>query len=138
MKVSKDLPPNYYEILKAIPEIAEHEPIFCYGDTVYNVEGELRKDLELHESVHSRQQGKYPDAWWYQYLNSPSFRLDQEIEAYAYQYAFISRNLKGKWLRHGLEQMAHTLSSSMYGNLLTFNEAISKIRNKAREEAVRG
>lgn len=133
MKVSKELPPNYADIVRAIPEIAEHKPIFCFGDTVYNVEGELRKDLDIHEEIHSKQQGVYPGIWWYQYLTDKEFRLKQEIEAYGAQYAFISKALKGRWLRYGLDKMAHDLSSGMYGNLLCHNEAVSKIRNQAKD-----
>lgn len=133
MKVSKELPPNYADIVKAIPEIAEHKPIFCFGDTVYNVEGELRKDLEVHEEVHSKQQGKNPAAWWEKYLESVEFRLSQEIEAYSAQYIFISKFLKGKLLRNALGSMGRDLSSALYGNILTHGEAVSKIRNYAKE-----
>lgn len=134
MKTSKELPPNWYDIQKVlkIDPFAPENPIFCYGDTVYNVKGELRPDLDVHEYTHSQQQGDNPEIWWFKYLNDVKFRVEQEIEAYGNQYVFISRALKGKWLKYGLNDMAKNLSSDLYGSIISHNEAVSKIRNYAK------
>lgn len=134
MKISQDKPPNYEDIKKVldIHGLEGEEPIFCYGDTIYNAQEDLRPDLIVHEEVHSRQQGLHPQVWWYQYLKDPVFRLEQELEAYAVQYKFIKKYLDNKLVKWGLEQMARNLSSPIYGNIIEHAVAESKIRNYAK------
>ena len=125
----------------------EEHAIFCYGDTIYNPSGrDITTDVEFHESIHTRQQGTDPDAWWSAYLTDPDFRLSQEIEAYGEQYQYGKKRIealddllrkegkkmevgKTKLLRWSLESMATALAGQSYGNLLSFNQALSKIRN---------
>lgn len=134
MKILTEFPPNYAQIQLVFKEIEKHKPIFCYGDTIYNpFKREITPDLDKHEEVHSKQQGLYPDQWWGQYLNDRDFRLQQEIEAYGTQYAFVKSFVKNtkllEWLK---ENMADALSGELYGNLLSYGEAESKIRNYAK------
>ena len=131
MKISTEYPPNINDIKKVFPNLEKHKPLFAYGDTIYNpFKAEIRPDLEHHESTHSKQQGDYPEVWWYKYLTNQQFRLEQEIEAYGEQYLFaIKAGVKGKmkdWLK---EKLAQSLSGELYGNLLTYGEAESKLRN---------
>lgn len=131
MKTSTEYPPNYADITEALGNV--DGAVFCYGDTIYNpFWRDITPDIELHESVHSRQQGAYPDVWYYKYLNDKGFRLEQELEAYAEQYAFTKRHMSGKLLDWGLDNMAQALSGIMYGDLLSFNEARTKIRLRAK------
>ena len=148
MKIKKAKPPNYDEILLYLP--VNDRSVFCYGDTIYNPSGkDLLEDLIVHEEVHSRQQGEYPDVWWYRYLTEPQFRLEQEIEAYGEQYAFAKRHIekaarevppghelaagKTKLLKFALENMSEALSGPEYGSLITQAEAVSKIRAHAKQ-----
>ena len=131
MKILTEFPPNYREIVDTFDGVEKGEPIFCYGDTIYNPHKKnITKDLEVHEAVHMKQQGDAPELWWYNYLRDPEFRLSQEIEAYGEQYKFIKEaGMKGSLLRWALDNMATALSGNIYGNLLSRGEANSKIRN---------
>ena len=133
MKITTDFPPNYANIVIAIPEVQNGKPIFCYGDTIYNPHKiEITKDLEAHEEVHRRQQGNNPDLWWEKYLQDPEFRLRQELEAYGIQYASVREFVHGRLREWVLDNIATALSGALYGNLLTFAEARSKVRNYAK------
>ena len=119
----------YEEICNAIgtpPPTA----IYAYGDTIYNPSGEnIPEDVIAHEEIHELQQGNDPADWWSKYLADPDFRLDQELEAYRHQYKFIQRWNKDRERHHFyLEHMARTLSGAIYGNLLTMQDAMDKIR----------
>jgi len=131
MKISKEYPPNYQDVLVTLGD--DGTAVFCYGDTIYNPHGrDITPDVEVHEAVHTRQQGEYPDVWCYQYLRDEKFRLDAELEAYAEQYSFIKKHMHGKLLEWGLDNMALALSGKQYGNLLSFNEARTKIRLRSK------
>ena len=147
MKIKEEFPPNFSEIQKYLP--ATENATFCYGEIIYNPSKKnLNPDVIHHEEVHSKQQEQFtsPEIWWFKYLNDLEFRKEQEIEAYGSQYLFSKKhieeaeeraNKEGKTLRAGmtkllkwaLESMAMALSSKEYGNLLTYGEAESKIRN---------
>lgn len=134
MKISTEYPPNYAEIKKVFPLCKEYKATFCYGDTIYSpFNKEVPADIQAHEEVHSKQQGELPDVWWYKYLNDTEFRLRQEIEAYGTQLAFaLKLNIPWKlrdWIK---EKLAQSLSGELYGNMLTYREAESKIRNYAK------
>ena len=122
-------------MLAAFPNIEKQYPVFCYGDTIYNpFDQTITPDIEHHESIHSRQQGDYPEVWYERYINEPSFRLEQEIEAYGSQYAFLKYILKdisqgAKIIEWKKEKMAEALSSPLYGSLLPYAVAESKIRS---------
>lgn len=137
MKTLEQFPPNYLEIQEAFPMIdgEKHKPIFCYKDTIYNpFKINITPDLEHHESIHTKQQGDFPDIWWYNYIKDEQFRLRQELEAYGHQYKFVLDNIEDRKLREwGLNKMAEALSGEVYGNLLNFAQAKSKIRNYAKE-----
>ena len=146
MDIVEQYPPNY-STLESVFDITK-DTVFCFGKTIYNPFGkELTADVIYHESVHSRQQGDNPDRWWIEYIKSPEFRLSQEIEAYGEQYAFLKRTLlpeeekankEGKtahvrkFIEDSLENMSFALSGGVYGNLISYGEAVSKIRNHAR------
>jgi hypothetical protein len=133
MKISKNYPPNYQEIVNALGDVSKSNPVFCYGDTIFNPFGrEITPDVEHHELVHSRQQAKFtsPGMWYMRYLSDPQFRLAQEIEAYGNQYLFGCKYAKNNKLRKGfLYELASELSGEAYGGLLSYGEAESKIRH---------
>jgi len=128
MKILKQFPPNY-ELLKLTLDPPEHA-IYCYRDIIYNPKDRtLTPDIELHESIHSKQQGDNPDIWWNRYLQDQDFRFKQELEAYVKQWQFIKESpLSQKAKRWGLEKMAVALSSDYKLNI-SYGEAESKIRN---------
>jgi hypothetical protein len=121
MKTVNDYPPNYNAILMRFPMVEEVRPVFAYGDTIY------------HESVHMEQQGEFPEIWWERYLLDDAFRLEQELEAYGKQYAFVCRNISNcKIQKIALLSMAQALSGEIYGSLLSFSQAESQIKRYAK------
>lgn len=134
MKIVEDYPPNFEAIKKVFPDMSKN-PVFCYGDTIYNpFKVKITPDIEVHEEVHSKQQGFNIDGWWEDYLNDKDFRLKQEIMAYGAQYFFVSKSdMPRKILSRYLDGLAEQLSSSLYGSLVSHNEAKSKIRNASRK-----
>lgn len=131
MKTLEQYPPNYQIILNAFPDLEKHKPIFAYGDTIYNpFKVKVTPDLERHESTHSKQQGNFPDEWWAMYLSNLDFRLDQEIEAYGEQLIFLESIITDykllEWFR---DKIASALSGELYGNMLNYGEAVSKLRH---------
>lgn len=132
--IKKEFPPNYRDILDTFGDTLS-EAIFCYGEHIYNPHGRnVTPDLEAHEEAHMKQQGDNPKLWWDRYLTDKDFRLKQEIEAYGTQYAFVKNKGKmpNRLLSWGLDNMAVSLASETYGNIINFQEARSKIRNFAK------
>lgn len=110
-----------------------HHTIFTFGNSIFNPGGHtLSPDIIHHELVHVRQQkGSSKDAtlWWKKYFKDTTFRLEQEIEAYSAQYRFFckykkDRNLQSKFLMI----VASHLSSPMYGDIISLQEAMKKIK----------
>jgi hypothetical protein len=126
MKVIKSFPPNYDEICKVFPIAGIKTIVFTYGDTLYRPgrSGAVPGHLDAHERTHTRQQGNDPAGWWKRYLVDKEFRLSQEVEAYRNQYRFFkSKNHNIKEQINFLDMIAYDLSSEMYGNLVTKEEA---------------
>lgn len=130
MKIIKDYPPNIKRI-KEVFNLDGYSPIFAYGDVIYSPKStQLREDLIVHESVHQRQQGNDVEGWWNKYLIDASFRLSQEIEAYSTQYKFYCKLHKDRNTQNRfLVQIAMDLSSAMYGNIITVEDAYRQIKN---------
>lgn len=133
MKLKRELPPNYEAIAKTLNP--NENTVFTYGNTLYapNItdDKQIEDHLWIHEETHEKQQIN-PQKWWNRYIAEPEFRMDQELEAYGNQYAFVcKKNLNAKIKKGFLERIASDLCSSLYGNLLTQAEAESKIRNRA-------
>ena len=130
MNIVEEFPPNIDEIRNALGDCSKSSPVYCYGDTIYNPHKRtITPDIEIHEQVHSRQQGQNPEVWWFQYLSDEKFRLKQEIEAYGEQYAFASKYVHGKMKEWLLDKLAWELSGDAYGNLISYQKAESRIRN---------
>ena len=93
-------PPNYGELIEYFDAnvLEEKKAIFCYGKSIYSpFNRKVTPDVEIHEEVHSKQQEACgnPEMWYYKYINDPEFRLEQEVEAYGTQYAFIKKYICG-------------------------------------------
>lgn len=138
MEIKNTAPPNALieRIMQAGMNININKTVFTYGDTIYNPGGEtLPNHLVAHESVHARQQSSMlngPDAWWEQYLSDPLFRLEQEAEAYAAQYAFYAKNKKSQDARiRFLADLGRMLASQTYGGIISPSQATSLIQTKA-------
>jgi hypothetical protein len=130
MKIVIGRPPIFDEVKKHF-NFDEKVTVFTYGDTIYNPgNGFISDDLMVHESVHMDQQGNDPKSWWDKYLADCSFRLSQELEAYSKQWRFFkSRNKDRNAQMRFINGIASCLSSEMYGNIITKDEAIRKIKH---------
>jgi hypothetical protein len=117
-KLQKDFP--YLEEYRQKFEIDE-QTIFAYDGQIYSNEP-LPPDLLIHEEVHLKQQSILgADKWVKKYLEDEQFRLTQEIEAFWAQINhFKDRNQKAK----SRILCARVLSGNMYGNLISFEEAM--------------
>ena len=129
MQIKNEFPPN-------IEKIREHfnipkNAVFTHGDTIYVPSGKsMDEPLKAHEAVHSQQQGDNPDGWWDRYFSDKSFRLEQELKAYQAQYIASKRILKDRERLHRfLHNIAVDLSSEMYGNIISYAEAMKKIKS---------
>lgn len=134
VEISSEKPPQW--ILDAVKKKWgvewESRVIFTYGELITTYHGEMTEDFIPHEMTHVRQQAEYPggkDAWWQRYLEDDKFRLEQELEAYRNQYQWLLKNpLVNKQERfENLKWYAVSLSGSMYGNIVSFFQAMSLI-----------
>lgn len=101
------------------------DTIFAYDHKIYT-NNNLPKHLIVHEQTHHTQQDRDGLEYWVEnYLNNPKYRLEQEIEAYKRQLESINdRNLRAKvWI-----ESAKNLSSHLYGNIITYKEALKLIK----------
>jgi hypothetical protein len=91
MRVIREWPPDWIRT-QAAGLGATVNTIFTYGDLIYAPAANPIPWYTLrHEEVHRRQQGADPDAWWVRYFAEPSFRLEQELQAYRREYAEFVR-----------------------------------------------
>lgn len=130
MQIKKEYPPNINDITAKFPLTLD--VVFTYGDTIYSPAGtELPKHLIVHESIHSKQQlAMGVEAWWKKYIEDESFRLEQELEAYAAQYKQFCKDKKVVTRQYYfLDLIAKDLSSALYGNLVDYNTAKNLIKS---------
>lgn len=134
--VRNTTPPNWLEIVERFPIVKEHSMnvVFTYAPHIYIPGGmEITPDVWMHENVHLKQQEELGvRVWWECYLKDDQFRLDQELEAYGLQLAMFN-GAPGKVREYHKDRLAMDLSSAMYGNIISFGEAASKIRRIAKE-----
>lgn len=134
MKIINENPPE--KLLNAIVENGMHPHpgvIFTYGDIIYNPNGaDIPDHLITHEKTHCDQQGNDPDAWWGRYLTDQYFRVEQESEAYARQFAHICVKVKDRNHRYRiLIDLASILSGPIYGNIIGQQNAMQMIKSKS-------
>lgn len=123
MRVVTGRPPIYDDVVRVIGR-PPAGALFTWGDTIYHdpppkgFRHALGPDIVEHERTHSRQQAAMgAGVWWARYLESPEFRLEQEVEAYQVQFAVVSRMGGREGRRLVLRRLAKDLSGPMYGRL---------------------
>jgi len=128
IEIVNDWPPNI-DAIRAVLPVSERN-IFAYGNKIYSPGcATLPRWLIEHERVHFVQQDCHPRSWWRQFLKSPEFRLEQELEAHRVEYRVFcqmnkDRNARSKYL----QEMGRRLAAPMYGGIITAAEAIKEIR----------
>lgn len=122
LKPQKEFP-RIKEYKKIFP--VTEKTIFAY-DTVIYCNYALPEDLVTHETVHLKRQEEIgADVWVDKYLSDVSFRLNEELLAYRKQL----QSIKDKEIR-GLVKIesAKHLSSALYGNIVSFDDAMRLLR----------
>lgn len=130
MKIVVGKPPVWDRADKAFDLTGDE--IFAWGNTIYNPSGNwLPPWLIEHEKVHRAQQGEDVEGWWDVYLTDPQFRLEQEMEAHQVEYKAYCKRFKSRDQRVlYLDMIAGRLASPMYGNVISKQEAVMRIRGK--------
>lgn len=104
-----------------------------WGDVIITYYPKIHTPIQLteaklvHELTHLKQQEEYIGGvkdWWARYLQDDEFRLSQELEAYRQEVVWIMENIRDRSKRYFLiRQIRKDLSSSIYGGLVSFEEA---------------
>jgi len=119
-------PQSEFPLLEEYKKVFNVTPntIFAYDHKIYS-NNELPKHLIIHEQVHHKQQDRHGlDNWVKRYLEDPKFRLDMEVEAYKIQLESI-KDQRGRALQTMIS--AKDLSSDLYGNIVTYRQALKLI-----------
>ncbi len=129
LEIKKEFPPNIKEIKKVF-SLKGKKPIFAWNPVIYApYGGDIDEPLKIHELTHFEQQGDYPELWWKYYLSDPKFRLEAEIEAYYNQFQALKRLVKDRNKQNlYLRMICLDLSSEMYGNIITYDEAVKAVK----------
>lgn len=129
--ISNVPPPNYVEIIKALPDANFFkDSVFAYAPNIHSIRP-IPGNLYEHEKVHIEQQGKIGGAkiWWEKFLSTPSFRLEQELEAYRAQYAYAKKRCKDRnELNRFLIRLSREISSAQYGFIIKQSSAMRMIK----------
>lgn len=129
-EITSDFPPaEIYDVcVRRFGADFRKGTIFTYGDKIHVFQGFLPEDLIVHEITHVAQQKKMGvKKWWDKYLSDDSFRLAEEIMAYRNQYQWAQENLNRQGKRNLLRLISKTLSSRLYGKIITEEEARNAI-----------
>lgn len=133
MRIVYELPPArvYKACVKQFGVSFDDGVVWTYGDTIHTKYPINDGSLIEHECTHIKQQKKIGVIeWWDKYLEDEEFRFTQELEAYQAQWKWIKKNVKGRNDQFKmLTKIARDLSGTMYGNLITYQEALTKIKN---------
>ena len=123
-------PPNFEAIFAVFPEAAKPGVIFAYGGRIYAPGRKaVTPALQAHEQTHLERQGDAPERWWDRYLAETQFRLEEELIAHAREYqAYCRRHAEPGKRALMLEHIAGKLSSPLYGEIITLEDARRAIR----------
>lgn len=126
MKIVKAFPPNFPELKRVFKLRGRPGIVYSYGDTIYAPSGtNLPSWIIAHEGAHgARQRAIGVEKWWWEYVYSVPFRLGEEIighraELRKYKEYFSRDNMAAT--------IAGKLSGSLYGNIISYNDALKEI-----------
>ena len=123
IKLIYDWPPNAETEDKKRKDVAIN-----YKGDIYLPNGNVREDIIIHEKVHIKQQKGDYDGWIEHYQTDISFRIEQEVEAYKEQIKYIKKTMGRKKAFYAMMSFAKFLSSEVYGNIITFEKALKKLK----------
>lgn len=127
-KFSNQEPPCYPKLREKFGGLAweDTDDVVTYAGTIYCRRLPLAPDVMVHELVHVRQQREYAGhaaAYLDRYCDDPQFRLDQELEAYRAQLAFIYEEVLDRNMRERAKWKLAKDLASMYALELTPHDA---------------
>jgi hypothetical protein len=126
-KIKKQLYFPYYENYKRKFPITD-KTIFVFEDTIYT-NYEMSYDIYFHELKHLDRMNKIgANKWIMAYLQNKDFRLEEELVAYRYQLKKVREQNDREEYAHILIECANNLSSPLYGNLVSYSEAIGLLK----------
>ncbi len=115
------LPPMFAEI-NARFHVRGKPVIFSWGDMIYNpTRITIPPQLMVHEAMHGERQEQHGvEDWWRDYIDSPAFRLEEEILAHQVEYRYLMRESANRRARRsGLKQVAKRLAGPLYGGMIS-------------------
>lgn len=102
--------------------VAGKPVIFSWGDLIYNpMRITIPAHLMVHEAMHGERQVQWGiEQWWRDYIDSATFRLEEEILAHQVEYRTLLRESGNRRARRGhLKQVAKRLSAPLYGGIIS-------------------
>jgi hypothetical protein len=123
MKILTTKPPNWQRIADTFP-VDWNSIIIAYYPNIH-CGVEVSNQKQAHEEIHlSRQRDLGVDLWWEYYLTNPSFRLNEELEAYKVEVEWVKENIATRNQRRFLlDKIYSDLSGSVYGFICSYEEA---------------
>jgi hypothetical protein len=131
-----DYPPMFDEI-DAVFHVKGKPVIYAWGDKIFNPQRiVIGAELLAHEEVHGVRQLKMLGGvtdWWKRYLDSPKFRLDEEVQAHWAEYHVLATMGNRHQRKAALKQTAVRLASPLYGRMIGPNRARELLLEVERE-----
>lgn len=133
MKIITKKPPNFDAIVAVFPSAAMPGVIFTFGNAIYNPSGaHICNALLAHEEVHARRQTTATakiEAWWERYLVDGYFRIAEELPAHQAEFRAACGQIKDRNKRGMIcVKIAQRLAGPLYGNMMTFSQAMKAVR----------
>lgn len=140
MKIIKDKPPNWADIVKVFPSVSKTPTVvFAYGEVIYSPSSEtLPEAILAHEKVHSDRMLELPggpEEWWQRYLSDIQYRFEEELLAHCIEFEVLSKGQPRNARRAFLKHVSDKLSSPIYGPMC--NRAFAKESIKQLLEDIR-
>jgi len=123
-------PPLFDEIDRAF-RVRGKNVFYSWGRDIYNpMDLVIPPELLAHEAAHGERQVKADiNAWWREYIRSPSFRLREEIPAHQAEYRYLVEHAPNRNARRAaLKQTAVRLAAPLYGRMTTVGRAKKLLR----------
>lgn len=133
MKIIQSRPPNFDKIVKVFYGAERPGVIFAYAPNIYSPRDvNAPPDLVAHEMIHIERQEKIGvDVWWDRYLADPEFRFNEELLAHRAELAHLLKHSANRNTRRmALKHVAKKLSASLYGRMVTREQAIQLLTDE--------
>lgn len=123
--ISREKPAIYDKLHDKFGADWNNGVIIAFGGKIHSKD-DIMPQKVVHEKIHlDRQKEMGDDVWWTLYIDNEIFRLEEESIAYRAEAKFIKNYINNREVRFQmLREIAHAFSSSLYGNIVTIDEAM--------------